>query len=203
MCTSDETSSVLDNVDLLLAEQREISAARLHFRVVHRFRKQGCDCMPGEETVAVFLLHRSREILVPLSLTLRLVFDFMARNCRLPQSAVQIAAAMNVDPFCRQHGWNAVRSGELTRKMSRAAIKVSVMRIRDGLAQALHQAGLAVSPGSILVSESTATNQVLYRLKAAFQWIHIDDPRDYQHAPVPSELRRAWSGERGVRSSRV
>jgi len=50
----------------------------------------GSDCLPGEEIVAVSLMYRGREYHLQLSLALRMLFDFLARHSRLPQSARQI-----------------------------------------------------------------------------------------------------------------
>lgn len=71
MFSSDDL--VLEKLDLLLAEVALLHTVGPHFRIVHRFRKPGVPCGPGEEIACVHLMHRSREHVVPLSLTLRIL----------------------------------------------------------------------------------------------------------------------------------
>ena len=52
-----------------------ITAGVLQFKIWHRFRAPGTECASGEEVAAVFLRVRQREFHLPLSLTLRIVFD--------------------------------------------------------------------------------------------------------------------------------
>ncbi len=176
MYTSTEPVSVVEKVNVLLAELREIRASGPQFRILHRFREPGCDCAPGEEIAAVYLIHQGREFLVPLSLTLRILFDFLARHPHLPQSATQIAAAMYAEPFYRRHGFHASRHAKLTRKISRSSVKEFVKRIRQALDCASREAGLCIDPQQVLLSQGTVTNEVVYRLKATTEWIHVDHP---------------------------
>src|SRR3989442_16297 len=74
------------------------------FQIIHRLHKAGTDCQPGEEVAAVFLLNRGHEILVPLPLSLRLVFNYLAEWYRIPQSATQIAAGIHASAFYSKHG---------------------------------------------------------------------------------------------------
>ena len=78
---------IVEKVDLLLTELREITAVGPRFRIVHRFRDPGSDCAPGEEVAVVHLVHGTREFLLRLSCTLLLIFDYLARHSRLPQTA--------------------------------------------------------------------------------------------------------------------
>ncbi len=174
MSKSDELGPVVEKIDLLMAELRLLRSSGPHFRILHRFREPGTDCAPGEEIVAVFLVFRGRAMFVPLSLALRLFFDFLARHSHLPQSAAQIAAAVRVDPFCRKHGTNAPSGATLTRKMSRSSIKEFVKRVRQALALVFLEAGLAIDPNTVLRSENTVTNEVGYRIQASFEWAHLD-----------------------------
>jgi hypothetical protein len=176
MSLSDDLAIVSRKVDLLLAELRQLGSSGPHFRIVHRFREPGRDCAPGEEVAAVFLNQRTLEIVVPLPLTLRLLFDFLARHSHLPQSASQIAGAMHADPFYRNHG-ACVRTGaSLTRKISRSGVKEFIKRIRQALEHTFREANLAVDPRTVVVSEQTVGNEVGYRLKATVEWIHVDHP---------------------------
>ncbi len=167
---------VVDKLELLLAELREMRSSGPIFRIVHRFRTPGCDCGPGEEIVAVYLVFRSAEILVPLPLALRILFDYLARHTRLPQSASQVAAGIATDAFCQNHGAKAQRHARLTRKFSRTGMKEYVKRIRGALARAFAEANLAIDPAAVMRSEQTVANEVGYRLKATFQWLHTNHP---------------------------
>jgi hypothetical protein len=175
MFLNDESDALADTVDLLLTELGVLRSSGPRFIIVHRFQEAGY-CAPGEEVAAVYLAHRSAEVVVPLSVTLRILFDFLAKHSRFPQSASQIAAAIAVDPFYRNHGANAPRAAKLDRKISRVSIKEFICRIRYALDAALRSANLAIDVKSILVSEPTMMNEVGYRLKATFEWIHIDYP---------------------------
>src|ERR1035441_9704188 len=100
---SEYKSILLHYIDLLFAEMAELRSSGPHFRIYHRFRKPGTDCAPGEEILAVCLVHRGREYHLRLSLALRILFDYLARHSRFPQSASQIAAGVRADRFSAQH----------------------------------------------------------------------------------------------------
>jgi hypothetical protein len=180
MYTNDELGSVVEMVDLLLAEFRETASSGPHFRITHRFREPGTDCAPGEEVAAAYLVYRSREFFIPLPTTLLLLFDFLARHSRFPQSAAQIIAAIHADPFYRRHGENAIR-GNLAPTFGRSSVKEFIKRIRRGLERSFFEAGLGLDPRRVLVSQGTVTNCVGYRLKATVEWVHFD------HAGMRSE----------------
>ena len=173
---NDRLSLLMEKVDLLLLEYGQLKSARLHFRILHRFRAPGTECAPGEEVAAIYLMNRGREYYVPLSLTLRLVFDCLAKHSRLPQGASQIAVCFHADPFYGQHGSNIAGHGELRRRVVKSAIRVYVQRIRQALALSFREANLRVDPRNVLASEETVMNEVGYRLRGTFQWLHTDHP---------------------------
>lgn len=174
LSTNDNLRPVLEKVDLLLLELRRLRSAEVHFKIVHRFRAQGSECLPGEEIAAVYLVHRGREYLIPLSLALRLVFDCLAKYSRYPQSASQIEACFRADPFYSLHGKNVANTGALRRRIARSAIKVYLQRIREALACAFREANLRLDPRDVLVSQETVMNEVGFRLRGTFQWVHVD-----------------------------
>jgi hypothetical protein len=167
-------SAVLDKVELLLTESKYLRTAGAHFRIVHRFRIPGTECLPGEEVAAIYVVHRGREYLIPLSVTLRLMFDCLARHSRAPQSASQIEASFRADPFYARHGMHVANSAALRRRIARSAIKVYVQRIREALTRAFREANLKLDPRDVLLSQETVMNEVGYRLRGTFQWMHID-----------------------------
>ncbi len=164
---------VLDKVHLILAEIRELRSSGVQCRIVHRFRLQGSDCMAGEEIAAAFLLHRGREYRLRLSLALRIVFDFLARHSRLPQSARQIELGIRADDFYKRHAANATGRA-MTRKITKSAIHEYVLRLRRAFLLAFREAGLRIDPNRIVVAEETVGNEVSYRLRAKCEWIHVD-----------------------------
>lgn len=172
MFTLDRSHSILWGVDLLLAEQRRIASAGPHFIIVHRFRKPGTECAPGEWITDALFVYRAAEFPVPLSPTLLMVFDYLARHHR-SQSASQIAAGMRADPFYRNHAANAMSEQKLmTRKISRTCIKAYIQQICLALGKAFEDAKVQINPRLVLLSEETVTNHVRYGFKATFEWRH-------------------------------
>jgi hypothetical protein len=169
-------SSLIEEVEFLAAERRQLATTGQSYEIWHRYHMPWAPCIPGEEVSAVLLVAHGREFCLPLSLTLRLVFDFLAKHSRLPQSAAQITAGMKADPFYYRHGANASAQVRLTRKISRSSIKVYIERLRAALLQAFHDAQIQVDPCSVLVSQQTSSNEVGYQLRAHFEWVHIDHP---------------------------
>ena len=165
---------VLETVDLLVAEIKHIRLGGPPFRIVHRFRMPGTDCMPGEEIVAVFLLHRGHEYHLRLSLALRILFDYLARHSRLPQSARQLELGLRADDFYRRHAANATGRTVLIRHIPRSAVKTYVKRLHQAFASAFHEAGIRIDPGNVLIRRKTVGNEVGYQLKASCDWLHID-----------------------------
>jgi len=167
---------ILDRVDFLLLERRHLQAAGPHFVILHESQSDEWICAPGESVRAVHLVHRGHEFYVPLSLTLRLLFDFLAKHSRLPQTASEIAVRFRADCFYAQHGSNITKDGSLTRRLARSAVRVYVERIRRALALSFQKANLRLDPFKVLASEQTVMNEVGYRLRGSFEWFHTDHP---------------------------
>jgi hypothetical protein len=181
MSVKNSLSPVLNKVDLLIAEIRHLRSAGPHFRIVHRFRMPGSDCLPGEEAAAVFLQNRGHEYQLRLSLAQRLLFDFLARHSRLAQSARQIELGIRADGFCQHHAKNANGRTVLIRRIPRSAVRVHIQRIHRALSFAFQEAGIGIDPRKVLIAQNTAGNETLYRLKSICSWTHIDlTAHDYQ-----------------------
>jgi hypothetical protein len=175
MPSKNSWTPVLRTMDLLIAEISHLRAAGPHFRIVHRFRMPGSDyCVAGEETFGIFLCHRGCAYQLRLSLTQRLIFDYLARHSGLAQSARQIELGMRTDDFCRFHATNVSGRAALTRRVPRSSIKEHVRRLHRGLGLAFQEAGMRVDPRKVLIVQDTAGNEVLYRLRATINWTHID-----------------------------
>jgi hypothetical protein len=167
---------VANRAEVLFLELGDLTQTGPRFRIIHRFRKPGTDCAPGEEIAAVYFIHRRREILVPLSPALLLLFEYFARNRRIPQHATQIAAGVSVEPFFQDHGLN---SGVISRrKISRSSVKGYVEQTRRALTRAFGKAPLSLDPKRVLVSKETVGKEVLYHLRATVEWQHIEELRE-------------------------
>ena len=174
MFTDDELITIIDEVDVLVAEIRELNAGGPHFRILHRFHRPGSDCAAGEEVAGIYLIHHGREFFVRLSLALRLLFDYLARHSRLPQSAAQIEAGIRADRFYSQHSTTAMGKDKFTRSIPRSCVRVYIERLRSALENVFLEAGLFLDVHAVVVAEETVMNEVGYRLKANYEWVHTD-----------------------------
>ena len=165
---------LLHYCDLVFAERAALHSNGSHFRIEHRFHKPGTDCAPGEEIFAVFLAYRGQDHCLRLSLALRILFDYLARHSRLPQSATQIEAGIRATRFYSEHAINAMGRETFTRRIPRSYIRVYIERLRTALENAIHEAGLPMDARAMLVTQDTVTNEVGYQLKASFEWFHVD-----------------------------
>jgi hypothetical protein len=166
----DKHVSLIQEVDLLIAEAAQLKEGGPCFTIFHRHWVPGTVCCPGEEVSVITLAHRAHEIFLPLSLAERLLFDYLG-HLRLPQSASQIEAGMRAEFYAR-HGWHASMSSKQTRKFARSGIRVYVQRIRKVLARGFRKAGVHLDPAEVLISERTVGNEVTYRLKGSVEWLH-------------------------------
>jgi hypothetical protein len=170
LSTFHDLRPVVYKAETMLAERALLRQVGPQLEVVHRFRKGPCGCQNGEEVFAVFLLSRGDRILIRLPLALRLIFDYLARHRRVPQSATEIASGMRATAFYRDHGANSGVPSR--RKISRTAVKEYVKRIRVALADALDAARLPLNANTVLESVATPGNEVLYALRATVAWLH-------------------------------
>lgn len=180
MSLKDSLTPILEKVDLLIAEMRHLRSAGPHFRIVHRFRIPGSDCLPGEEIVAVFLVYRGREYDLRLPLALLIVFDYFAHS-RLAQSARQIELGIRASDFYRRHAENATGGAALTRRITRSAVKEYIKRLHRALSIVFQEAGMNIDPSKVLIIQKTVGNEVRFLLKATISYTHIDlSSRDAQ-----------------------
>lgn len=169
-----EFEPIIRGAKLLIAERAQLAARGPHFVILHRFWETGTICTPGEAIAEVRFFHRRKQIPVPLSLRLMLLFDYLARYQRLGQNAGQIAAGLSTDPFTRQHGAYARAKSSLSKRVSRTSVKMQIMRLRAGLRSAFRNVGLNLDPNRVLISEETTANEARYRLKASITWEHSE-----------------------------
>ena len=162
---------VAERVEVLLAEITWLSQTGPQLRIVHRFQVSGTDCHAGEEIWAISVIHRGRETILPLSLALRLIVNYLAETRHTPQSATQIAAGMRRSAFCLKHGTNSGIPSR--RKISRSAVKEYVKRIRKAFDSCFREIGLELNSKRVLISKTTMGNEILYQLRARVEWVHV------------------------------
>lgn len=166
MYASDPVDRIIEELEFIEAERRQFHANGPHFRIVHRSPRQFTPCNLHEK-VAVNLIHKGRTFQVGLGTTLVTLFDFMARHNRLAQTARQIENGIR--PQGPSEGRpKHVRMSSIPRRY----VRVYVDRIRAALGLAFRNAGLEVSPDTVLLSEETALNEAGYRLRGTFEWLH-------------------------------
>jgi hypothetical protein len=171
---NDSLKSLMEEIEFVMAERKELSARGPSFRIVHRFRMPGSDCLPGEEIFAVFLVYRGCEYHLRLPLALRILFDYLARHSRVPQSASQIELGIRADDFYRQHAANGTGRWPVTRSITRSYVRTYAIRLRQALELAFQEANLRVDPRDVLTEPKTVGNEVGYQLRANCDWAHVD-----------------------------
>jgi hypothetical protein len=149
------------------------AASHPSYAIVHRFWEEGTTCLAGEEAVAAWYEVGEWWVQLRLPLALLLLFDHLGKHRWVAQSAAQIESAMRHDPFYVRHAAKSRTSKKLTRRVSRAGIKVYVARIREALQLAFDEAGVDLKATDVLVSERTVSNVAMYRLHAKVRWIHL------------------------------
>jgi hypothetical protein len=189
---SDKFTPLIEELNLLAAELRELGQVGPHFVIFHRFHVEGTICMPGEEVIKVSLVHRGREFPLRLSPAILLLFNYFAEHRRLAQSARQIQSGISTETFYTNHGANAKSGRRQTRRFNHVSIKEYVKRLRGSLAVAFREAELKLAPGAVLKSERTENNIVVYRLKISAEWVHLD----WTHEKQPTLQRSAHEGGR-------
>jgi hypothetical protein len=172
MFANDKLMTIVEEVDLLVAEIRELNSEGPNFKILHRFHKPCTDCAPGEEVAGIFLVHHGREYFVRLPLALRLLFDYLARHSHLPQSATQIEAGFRADRFYSHHRGGAVGRDKFNRSIPRSYVRVYIERLRLALNNAFCESGLLIHARTVILSQKTVMNESGYQLKANCEWIH-------------------------------
>lgn len=164
--------AIIRAIDSALYRRMELYRRGPLLFITHRLWVPGATCMPGEEIFSIELGVDGRKIHIPFSLQLRLMVDYLARQ-RYGQSASQLAAGMNSDPFCRYHAANARGNIDLGCRVSKSSTKQQAHRIRGILGSTLAGHRVTLSPDRILASEPSDTNETHYRLVVRPEWRHV------------------------------
>ena len=176
----DRLALIVEEIDFLLAERRELAAQGPIFRIVHKTRgvwagtPRRAPCLRGEELLGMSLMYRGREYQMPLSPAEASLFDFLGRF-RMGQTASQIERGIRGDAFCMAQHLRARRLKRRNAQFHRTTIRAYVKRIRLALARVFNDAGLHLDPMRVMVSQSTVGNELAYSIRARIQWLHVPE----------------------------
>lgn len=163
---------IIEELDYLLAERRQLAAEGPHFIVTHGFHKLGTLCLHGETVERACLMYRWQEFPLHISPTGLLIVDVLCRYRRTLLTAARIEQIMLADLFYTRYGANRRGGHRSVSLPNRSSIKVHIQRIRGQMAKAFVEAGLSLDPGVVLISETTDSNIVVYRMKASMEFRH-------------------------------
>ena len=163
---------IVEEVDYLIADRRQRALGCRRIVVVHGHHQRETACLDGETVERVSFVFGSREFPLRLSPTGLLIVDCLSRHRWTPLSATQIERILSSDPFYLRHGANSVNSTKAAVRPRRSSIKVYIRRIRVQIGKVLQEAGTIVRPEAILVSDTTDSNVVVYRLDASVEFRH-------------------------------
>ncbi len=179
MRTDDALRPIISEVEFLLAERRQFASEGPHFIVTHGNHKLGSLCAPGETVEQVSMRHRWNEFPLHLSPTGLLIVDCLCRHRQVSLTAPRIAHILASNPFYVHHGANT-RGGMKKRiHPESVSIRVHIQRMREQIAKAAVEAGFALDPIRVLISERTDSNTAVYRLKASVEVRHCQDKFAY------------------------
>lgn len=165
MYASDFADRIIEEIEFLEAERRQLRETGPHFRIIHCSEHRSDYCS-YQGAVAVFLVCGDRFFQVRLGSVLIRLFDYMARHNRLAQSSGQIENGTRADPIFRMRRRTSPKSC-----LPRRYVRVYVDRIRVALDSVFQESGLRVGPEEVLISEETVTNESGYRLRGSFEWL--------------------------------
>jgi len=198
MSVSEAVDRIIDELEFIEAERRQLKAKGPHFMIVQRDGEQCNACASHRDFAAVYLLHQGRFFQVSLGTVLMRLFDYLARHNRVAQTAKQIENGTRIDLSLR-----VPRDAVSTSVIPRRYVRVYVRRIRQALGVALRQAGLEIESDAVLASDGTALNEVGYRFHGTFEWLNTAEVQQATKdwAEVPNRVTASTSTHfRGRRS---
>lgn len=163
----EELRRIVEELDYLMAKRRQRAGECPRFVVIHGHHQPGTDCLHSETVEKASLLFGSKEIPLHLSPTGLLIVDCLSRFRRTPLSTAHIERILASDPFYLRHGANALGGSRPVARPKRASIKVYIQRIRLQIGKAIAAAGIDTKAETILTSETTDSNVVVYGLSVS------------------------------------
>lgn len=166
---------IVDEIEYLRAKRARHVGAVPRMVIAHGHQQAVRDCLPGETIEQVSIAVRSQVVPLRLSPTGLVIADVLGRKKPMPLTAAHIERIFVSDPFCMRLGANATSVPRPMLRLTRKTIKMYIRRLRQQIGKALKEAGLAMRPEEILVSEGTdLLNVTAYRLAIPCEFVHLD-----------------------------
>ena len=189
---------LVEEVDFVIAERRNLRARGVHLIVTHLDHVPNTPCFAGEVIGSISLGGQPMPAPFGLAHMSLLLMDCLCRY-RMPLSAAHIEEIMNTDPFYVEYATTRIGRGQVIAKPDRRTVRVYVPRIWKRMERVFQNYKIPLDPRKILTAETTDTNVVVYRLKATSEVVHFDqqlDKRPSFQAPCAESDRGAqweWS----------
>lgn len=169
---------IVEEIEYLRAKRAWTVRARPRLIVVHGHHKALRDCSPGETIEQASFSVRSRLTRLRVSPTGLVLLDVLARKRPQPLTAGQIERVVSSNPFYLGLGANANSTQWPRIGLNRRTIKVYIPRLHRQIGKALKEAGLAMRPEEVLLTEDTELlNVKAYRLAIPCQFVHLGGAR--------------------------
>jgi hypothetical protein len=166
---------IVEEIEYLRAKRAQNAGVLPRMVIAHGHQQAVRDCLPGETIEQVSIAVRSQVIPLRLSPKGIVLADVFGRKRPTPLTAAHIERILASDPFCVRLGANAVLAPRPVHRLTRKTIKVYIRRLRQQIGKALKEAGLAMRPEEVLVSEATdLLNVTAYRLAIPCEFVHLD-----------------------------
>ncbi len=194
---------IVEEIEYLRAKRMRDADAIPRLVITHGHHRAVQDCLPGETIEQACFAVGPRVVPLRLSPTGLVLVDVLGRKRPTPLSVTQIERIIASDPFYVRLGANAAPITTHPIKLTRKTIKVYIQRLRQQIGKALEEAGLALQPENVLVSDDTELLSVkAYRLAIACEFVHLGGAGEREVAipTVPFEIEEKQ--RRPVRSLR-
>jgi hypothetical protein len=173
MNSRDRLNQLIEEIDFIVAERRDLRVRGVHLIVTHLDHMPGTICAPGEMVGDVSLGGSTSPASLGLSHLSLLLLDCFCRY-RMPLTASRIEQIMNSDPFYIDYAANQIGFGQIIAKPDNRAVRVYVPRIQRRMETVFRDRGMMIDPLQVLTSGPTESNVTVYRLKATVEIVHID-----------------------------
>ena len=173
MSNNNPFAELVQEVDVALAERRHLRQRGVHLIVTHLDHVPETLCSAGEMIGDIALGGYPELVSLGLTHMSHLLVDCFCRY-RMPLTAMRIEEIMNTDPFYVNYAANRVGRNQVIARPDRDTTRVYVWRIRKQLEKVFRKLALGLDAQHVLVSETTETNLLVYRLKATVEFLHVN-----------------------------
>jgi hypothetical protein len=162
-------SPIVQEVDFLLAERRELAAQGPLFKIAYTTRESTPELYMNSETrkrlLGISLVCRVQEYQLSLTDSEAYLFEYLS-HVRLGQTATQIERGMRV-----------AKLHPRTASLHRTTVKTYARRIREALTLAFRETGFPFDAAKVMTIKPTVGNKVLYAIHARVVWQLIPERR--------------------------